>query len=44
MLTVRHDIFKLSGVPEVGAVEDISYDKSGLGIVKVRAQEKAVER
>lgn len=42
-VTVRHDISKLSRVPEVGAVEDISYDKSGRGIVKDRAQEKAIE-
>lgn len=38
-VTVRHDISKLSRVPEVGAVEDISYDKSGRGIVKEKAQE-----
>lgn len=38
---VRHDISKLSRVPEVGAVEDIAYDKAGRGIVKDKALEKA---
>ena len=35
----RHDISKLSRLPEIWAVEDIAYDKAGRGIVKERAQE-----
>lgn len=38
-VTARHDISRLSRVPEIGAVEDIAYDKTGRGIVKERAQE-----
>jgi hypothetical protein len=38
---VRHDISKLSKVPEVCAVEDIAYNKTGHGIIKDKALEKA---
>lgn len=42
--TVRHDISKLSRLPIVGAVEDISYNRDGQGIVKDRVQQKEIAR